>query len=311
MGKKVLSMKNRMNRTLAAVLAILLAVCISGAAAERTLTTEFEEGSAGALLSQLISEKTGLPIVAAEGEEPGAAANRMLQDPECVLCGSQNTLIAGLQGYTTADLRDAMVPVCRVAVSPLYLVMDRSTAEGYGISDLETLQQYIPEHEYELVFARHLGADPVDLAVTQLSNETEVMTDWFSADKIPEALLDGDADAAVFTGRELAELDGDWLILCCLGAERSLEYPDIPCAAEAGWTPAEGEWVALFISAEASEEQIGETAQAALTVEQADLPAGYELRPLEGEALQEEVVNLFQEYKKYMTAEGLFFYEEY
>jgi hypothetical protein len=49
----------------------------------------------------------------------------------------------------------------------------------------------------------------------------------------------GEADAAVFSGRDLAENDGDWLVLCCLSAERSRDYPDVPCAAEAGWTVAE------------------------------------------------------------------------
>ena len=51
-------------------------------------------------------------------------------------------------------------------------------------------------------------------------------------------------------------------------------------------------------------------AGAAPGIRQEDLPAGYELCPLEGEELRNVVQALFRDYKEYMTAEGLFFYEE-
>ena len=280
---------------------LALALCVSCAGAERGLTAEGTPGSPAAALAELVSEKTGLALGTAGEEGPGEAANRMLEDPERILCGSQQSLIAGLQGYT---------PVCRLAVSPLYLVMDRDTAEGYGISDVQTLAAYAAEHEYEMTFARHLGADPVDRAVTRLADEVLALTDYFRPEEIPAVLHSGEADAAVITGLELADSGEDWLVLCCLGAERSLAYPDIPCAAETGWTPCEGEWFALFASAEIPEELAAEAAGAALGIGQEDLPAGYELCPLEGEELREAVQELFLDYKDYMTAEGLFFYEE-
>ncbi len=297
-----------MKKGLMILLALML--CVSCAWAEPGLTAEGAPGSAAAALAELVSEKTGFSLEAAGEAAPGEAANRMLEDPECILCGSQKSLIAGLQGYTSADLRTAMTPVCRLAASPLYLVMDRNTAEGYGISDAQTLAAYAAEHEYELTFARRLGADPVDRAVTRLADEVPALTDYFRPEEIPEVLHSGEADAAVFTGLELAEAGEDWLVLCCLGAERSLAYPDIPCAAETGWTPCEGEWFALFASAEIPEELAAQAAGAAPGIRQEDLPAGYELCPLEGEELREAVQALFLDYEEYMTAEGLFFYEE-
>lgn len=290
------------------ILALLLTVSCAGA--EKGLTADFTPESAEAALAEVIAGRTGLPLTLVEGAEPGKAANLMLADPECVLCGSQQALIFGLQGYTSADLRQAMTPVCRVAVSPLYLVMDPGTAEAYGIRDLETLTAYIAENEYELTYARHLGADTVDRAVVRLSNETAVLTDYFRAEEIADALRDGEADAAVFSGQELAESGETWLVLCCLGAERSAAYPDVPCAAEAGWTSSEGVWIALFASSEVSAEDVSAIAAAALAVPADALPAGYEYSPLEGEACREAVQELFRDYKAYMTAEGLFFYEE-
>ena len=288
---------------------IFTAGCRAGA--EPGIAADFPRESPEAGLAQEVAAKTGLPLFFSEGGETGEAADRMLEDPACVLCGSQQALIEELQkNATSAYLLQAMTPVCRLAVSPLYLVMDRITAEGYGISDLETLQQYIAENEYGLTFARHLKADPVDRAVTQLSNDTEVFTDFFRAEEIPEALRSGEADAAVFSGRELASSGEDWLVLCCMGTERSQAYPEVPCAAEAGWTPCDGEWFGLFMSAEAPEEEIERIAAAALEIGAEKLPAGYELRPLAGEACREAVQELIRDYKNYMTAEGLFFYEE-
>ena len=297
-----------MKRGLLILLALVL--CVSAAGAEKGLTADFPAGSAEAALAELVSEKTGLPLETAADGGPGDAANRMLADPECILCGSQKALVAGLQGYTSADLRKAMTPVCRVAVSPLYLVMDRNTAEGYGITDAETFAQYATEHEYELIFARHLGADPVDRAVTRLADEALALTDYFAEEEIPDALRSGEADAAVLTGRELTADGGDWLVLCCLDEDGSLAYPDIPRAKDLGWTSAEGEWFALFASAGIPEDLALQAADAAMEITREDLPAGYELRLMEGIELQDAVKELFADYKDYMTAEGLFFYEE-
>ena len=55
---------------------------------------------------------------------------------------------------------------------------------------------------------------------------------------------------------------------------------------------------------------VAAAAGAAPGIRQEDLPAGYELCPLEGEELRNAVQALFLDYKEYMTAEGLFFYEE-
>ena len=40
------------------------------------------------------------------------------------------------------------------------------------------------------------------------------------------------------------------------------------------------------------------------------LSLGYELNPLSGADFEQEVRSTFDDFKAYMTAEGLFFYEE-
>ena len=291
------------------VLLLLVSLAVSVSAAEPGIVTPFPAESAEGQIAQTLSDCLGIPVLPDGAEDSGESANRMLADPDILLLDSQAAPIAGLQGYTAEDLREAMVPVCLVAESPLFVVMDVNVAEGYGIRDAETLAAWISDHEYELTFARHTGADVIDRAVTLLGNEAAVLTDYFLPEEIPEVLHSGEADCGVMSGAELAADADDLIILCCLDGKRSEAFPDIPCAEEAGFPVCRGESLWLFASAQADQavlQQVVETVSAA----DLPLPEGFEKRGLTSDALREELKALFADLKEYMTSEGLFFYEE-
>ena len=300
------------------ILLVLMLCTAAAGCAEKGLTCSFAPESPEEGLAREIAGLLDLPLLPGPEDVEdlaGAAANLMFTDPECVLLGSQDVLIAGLQGYTihtsSEELWNALSPVCSLAESPLLLVMDRQVAEGLGVTDYASLRDYISANEYELTFVRHIGADPVDRAAVQLSEDLEIMTDVFSDDEIPDVLRDGgEAQAGIFTGAELAESGDDWLVLCCLGTERSPLRPDVPCAAETGLTPCEGPLACLFMSADADESAVRTVSEAAAGLAESSLPAGYVPRYASGSGFAEALRDLFTDYRQYMTSEGKMFYEE-
>ncbi len=304
-------------RGLLILLVIMLCVAAAGSA-ERGLSCSFLPESPEAAFAQQLARLLDLPLlpVPEDAEDPaGSAADLMFADPETVLIGSQDVLIAGLQGYTvytsSGELWNALSPVCSLAEAPLFLVMDPDVAGNLGVTDYASLREYIASNEYELTFARHIGADPVDRAAVQLSEELEIMTDIFSEDEIPEVLHDGEeAAAGLLTGAELAASGDDWLVLCCLSAERCPLWADVPCAAEVGLTPCEGTLLCLFMSSGADSAAITAVCEAAAGLEAAALPAGYVPRFASGSGFADSLKALFDDYKQYMTSEGKMFYEE-
>ena len=304
-------------RYLLILLAIILGTTAAGHA-EKGLSCSFAPDSPETVLAQQIAGLLGLQLlpVPDDGEEPaGSAANLMFADPECVLIGSQDVLIAGLQGYTvhtsSEELWKALCPICSLAESPLFLVMDRDVASGLGITDFASLREYTFANEYELTFARHIGADPVDRAVVQLSEDLEIMIDVFSDEEIPDVLHAGDeAAAGVFCSTELTASEDDWLILCCLGSERCPLWADVPCASEVGLTPCEGTLLCLFMSAEADNAAVSSVSEAAAMLKDESMPAGYVPRYSSGDGFTDVLKAMFNDYKQYMTSEGKMFYEE-
>jgi len=187
---------------------VLILCAVSGACAEKGLVAAFPEEAGESSIAQMVADTLELPLLES-AEDTGSAANLMLGDPECILIGTQNILITGLQGYTERDLRQAMTPVCTLAVSPLFLVMDRDVAEELGIIGFDSFRSYISEEQDDCCFARHLDADPVDRAVTRLAYELDVLTDLFPEDEVPDALRDGDALAGVLSGADMAGTCGE------------------------------------------------------------------------------------------------------
>ena len=308
-----------MKKLLPALALILLLIC-SAALGEGTLAAPFPGDSPEAILAARIGEVLNMtytpetPDASMNSEVRAAAANRMLADAGVILCDTPAALMAGLQGYTTDDLRTAMVPVCKVARIPLYLVMSRSAADEKGIADGEGLMRYLAENEYDdtLLFARHVEADPSDRAMVFLAEQLPVLTEVFWPAEIPEALAGGDAAAAVITEAERAEMDPESiLVLFTLGDERSPFQPDVPCLTESGLPACPESGLYLLASVQADADTLRTLAE---TVAAADMSAACEaadmvFRPLTGDALQDEIRGIFADYKDYMTAEGLYFYE--
>ena len=71
-----------------------------------------------------------------------------------------------------------------------------------------------------------------------------------------------------------------------------------------------GKLLCLFMSSEATDEAVEAVAGVAALMKEETLPAGYMLRYSSGSEFLDTVNNLFDDYKEYMTSEGLFFYEE-
>ena len=298
-----------MKKLMTLVIALLLVV--TPVCAERAVVSSFGEDSGEAELAAAVAETLGLPLMNEQDDSHGA--NRMLSDPERVLLGSQMVLIASLQGYADRDLRTDMKVIGRVAKSPLYLVMDAGTAADCGITDIGDLVRWLSENEYEMLCARHIDADPIDRAAVRLSEEMPVLTDIYYDDEVLDVLHGNEIQLAVLSEADLAAAeDPVLLILCCLDGERSAARPEIPCAAEAGLPVCQGLTLWLMASAEADtasvEAAARELPEEALREQLASW--GYAFSPLFGEECEQEIRDTFADYKDYMTAEGLFFYEE-
>ena len=299
-----------MKRFLACLFIALLAC--TAALAEHPLEAPYAQDSAGAAVAAAAAKALGTELHLTDGADLPKAADVMLQAPGTLLCADQSLIISGLQGYTSQDLRTAMKPVCRIAESPLYLVVNRVTASEIGISDMESLLAWIGAHEYEAYFARHLDADVIDRAVTRLSESVAVLTDYYAEDEIPAALAEGKVLAAVVSEVQLDHADPSLLPLCSLGGSRTGAFPDLPCAAELGLPVCDGISVYLFTSSETDGAAVEQAASACRNMDpgSVDTVPGFAFAPLDGEEVNEKIRDLIADYVGYMTSEGLFFYEE-
>lgn len=294
-----------------AFLLLSLFLCASALAAS-SLEAPYPPDSPGAAVAAAAAEALGLSLHLTDGADLPKAADVMLQSPGALLCADQSLIISGLQGYTSRDLRTAMRPVCRIAVSPLYLAVNARAAADLGITDAASLLSYLADHEYEAYFARHIDADVPDRAVTKLSEAVPVFTEGYPEDEIPSALESGEVLAAVLSETQLAAADPSLLPVCSLGAERTAAFPDLPCAAELDLPLCDGIGVWLFASSDTEDAAVARAASACLEMDPAAVDAvpGFAFAPLAGEEAEKEIRDLIADYIGYMTSEGLFFYEQ-
>jgi len=294
-----------------AFLLVCLLLCAS-ALAGSPLEAPYAPGSPGAAVAAAAAEALGLELHLTDGADLPKAADVMLQSPGALLCADQSLIISGLQGYTSQDLRTAMLPVCRIAVNPLYLAVNAQAAADLGITDAQSLLSYIAEHEYEAYFARHIDADVADRAVTKLSESIPVFTEGYPEDEIPSALESGEVLAAVVSEIQLAEDGQSLLPVCSLGAERTAAFPDLPCAAELDLPVCDGTGIWLFASSDTDDAAVTQAASVCLGMDPAAVNAvpGFTFSPLAGEDAEKEIRDIIADYIGYMTSEGLFFYEQ-
>lgn len=283
------------------------------ALAEGGMIAPFAEATPEAKIAQAIADSISLPCAFTDEAESADAANQMLSDPSLILCDTQSVLAASLQGYTDEDPRAAMSPLFQAARSPLVLVMDKEAAASFGITDAESFLAYIQENEYSFLLARHINADAIDRAATLLSNELPLLTDYFLPEEVLPSLHAGDVQAGIIDAARLTEAaDKELLLLCTLGEERTQLYPDLPCAAELDMPVCQDVFLGLYMQ-NSGDQALIEKARALLSasdLEQTLLPLGYVFSPLDQAAFDQQVRDTFADYKRYMTAEGLFFYEE-
>ena len=303
------------------LISVILILCFqSSTIAESNLVAPFPAGSMESTLIAKIAEALSLNYAQADktiqiDEARIEAVNRMLSEPDTFLCDTQAALMTALQGYTNEDLRVAMTPVCRIARCPLYLIMDAVSAKNNEIIDSNSFLAYLAENEYSdnLLLARHVEADPSDRAAAFLSDELPLLTDVFWPNDIPEILKQGDIALAVYTEAELnAASQDDFIILFSLGSERTSTHPEIPSVTEFGLMACPEPALYLMARAERKNDLWDKLAQEICEMPlTADcLSAGLIFDPLSGDSLVEEITDIFADYKDYMTAEGLFFYDQ-
>ena len=291
-----------MKRLIALLAALLLPVC---AAAEGVLAVPFAEDAPEYAAAEAVGDLLGRTVQSMTDMNGAEAVNAMLADPDTLLMDTQNALMLSLQGYTSADCREAMRPVCRIGVQPLALVMNRDCAGTLGIADYEGFAAYAAEHEYELLTARYVDASVVDYASWLIENALPVMSETcFDREEALEAL---NSETLQFLVLPLGEVTEELLPLCTLGSQRAEALPDLPCAGELGLPVCEGITLGIYANAEMTPE---ETDKIAEQIAAEAVPDELSPRYASGEAFAEETADAFAAYVDYMTAEGLFFYEQ-
>ena len=159
---------------------------------------------------------------------------------------TQQELIQGLRGYTEGNVKDDLKLVQLIARNDLYVVCSSETAESAGISSLPELAAYLEEEQYGLSILRCFAPSNEDYASTLLFDaillDSEVTTDdeekWGFLSEGMYILIADTAKAL-----ELAE--NGCVVLGALTAERTAEFPDLPCAGECDLPVIPGTWYAL------------------------------------------------------------------
>ncbi|MCR4620829.1 MAG: hypothetical protein K5663_01970 [Clostridiales bacterium] len=233
-------------------------------------------------------------------EDRVGAFNAMMGDKGSACLITQQELIENLQGYSSGNVRKDVKLAAVMAQSDLYLVCGAETAQEAGLTDLSTLKQYLEENEYGLQIMRSFKATNEDYAsmllMEELSFDSEVFVD--DEDKL-ECLEDGQYVLVVSTLLAMELEQQGKVVLGPLTENRTVQYPDMPCAAECGLPAVRGTYYAIIAAKDAD---ISAWESSALSE---DVLAALNLHiPDEGISLEDDV----QEYVDYMTAEGLFFY---
>ena len=259
----------------------------------------------------LLSSACGMSLSSVETEE--AAANEMLANADTFCLATQQMPIRALQGYADGDPRRDMEAVALVAKDDVFLAMYQPAAEAIGVSDLAGFQAYVTANEYGVTLMRYLDANAYDRACCTLFDGLYVDSEPFydledmmgSVDEEPPyVLLVGAADAAKLAA------DG-YVVLGCMSEARSPFFPELQCAGEVGLPVCQGVWYGVFAPAGVDVSAVAEAVKAAVT----DPAWGEQLQSL---MLQAATMDDFQSFVTeqcadlvaYMTAEGLFFYEE-
>ncbi len=283
---------------------MVLLLFVSAAQAEIILVDGYSAHPAEAALSERLAESLAAALqtdVSVRHEADALSAiNAFLGLPEgsspLLLC-TQEAMILSLQGYTDQDLRTAVLPAARVAASESWLYASPAVLELVPSPTLDSLTAYTEENPYQLFIARLIDASPADYLTLEATRDMYVDQNLYMDDEEMGAEAKAGApDLAVFSAAMLPGAAADYERLFPAG---------LP-----------GLWQGLFARPD-GEKMIPVLSQAALALN--ETPEGREMLSdagytpgsgLDAEEFTGEVKALFAEYVRYLTNEGLFFYEQ-
>ena len=290
-----------MKRTV--LLLILSILLVQAAAAETVIVDPYASFPAEAALTdhlaRALSEKLGTAFTARHEAETAEAVNVFLSLPDALLLTNPQALILSLQGYTDEDLRTAVQPVYRVAASGSAFFAAPAVAALLPDPTYDALVQYTEGHPYELFLARTIDASHNDYLGLEATQDLYVDQNLYM--DYAEAAAEAQAGAPDLMVMSLAMLPEE------VAQNYSLLFPsELPGIWQGVFAKTAGaaDWTAK-LSAPLGEITASPEWQTLLTA------GGYE--PASGADAQQftqEFAQMTEDYIRYLTIEGLFFYEQ-
>ena len=290
-----------MKRTV--LLLILSILLVQAAAAETVIVDPYASFPAEAALTdhlaQALTEKLGTAFTARHEAETAEAVNTFLSLPDALLLTNPQALILSLQGYTDEDLRTAVQPVYRVAASGSAFFAAPAVAALLPDATYDALVQYTEGHPYELFLARTIDASHNDYLGLEATQDLYVDQNLYM--DYAEAAAEAQAGAPDLMVMSLAMLPEEVV------QNYSLLLPsELPGIWQGIFAKTAGaaDWTAK-LSAPLGEITASPEWQTLLAA------GGYEAASgADAQQFTQEFAQMTEDYIRYLTIEGLFFYEQ-
>lgn len=284
---------------------LLLALTLPAALADVTLMDGFASCPAEAAMTDYLAERLTqalqTPVSAVHQAGGAAAVNAFLALPagEAFLVTNPDTMVEALTQYDTdQDMRVALLPVTCVAASGSSFYASPAAAQALPEATLEALTAYTEEHPYELFIARMVTVDSNDYRLLEATGDMYVDQNMYmDYEEAAQAAREGAPDLIVFSDAMCPPAAEGYVRLF------SAEQPGI--------------WQGVFVHA-AGADALADRLSAALTAVCAEddwfsllAAGGYSDAPCPArEDFEAAVKDQFAAYVRYLTSEGLFFYEQ-
>ncbi len=292
-----------MIKRIAALLFLAALLISSSALADYVWVDAFADRPDDAAMTEYLaaeaSAQLGTQVSVHHEKDEVAAVNAFLTLPadESVLIAGPDAMICSLQAMTDQDLRTALIPVTDIAQSDSLFCVSPAAAGMVAELTADALEKYTQENEYSLTLMRTMDAsydDMLALAATgEFFLEEELYADWA---EMEQAMQDGLAGLAVFSACAVPD--------------------DIRSYVSAGSTGMPGLWQGVFLNEKAGSgpaEKLYSVLQAACSGPEWEAllsQAGYNASPCLAPAdFAVKVSDETERITRYLTNEGLFFYE--
>ncbi|MBR0229540.1 MAG: hypothetical protein IJQ62_14425 [Clostridia bacterium] len=292
-------------KKLSLILLLILALTASSALADVTLVDPYADYPAEAAMSDYLAGQLenalGQKVQVKRFSDIAEAVNAFLALPdpdEALLLCCQDALILSLQGYIDQDLRVALRPLTQAAASGSDFYAAPAVLEALPEITPESLLAYTEENAYELFIARLIEASHNDYLVLEATTELYVDQNlYMDYGEAAEEAENGAPDIAVFSAAMLPKEAAGYKRLF------SANLPGIGQGVFAQAGASDAFSLAVWQAVKAACE---ESAWQALLAQ-----GGYNGAPCPEEAeFAKQVKDLFADYVRYLTSEGLFFYEQ-